>query len=364
MKNSCIILIALLLAACTSGEQNNGETTNNESADTAANSEAIDLNRYTQFLISTDGKITDSFPSSNNWLKYITLNEKQSFPNGLGAYQQILRDSFLFGCTYKALRCDDFFVDEKNDSFYCKKEVPILLSFKPTEGKSYFTEKNISNYYFFLTMLDTNVFYMPDANYGLLSFMRLKTVKQNLSFKVKNGKEEYVNNCNYEEVIWENKIPVYLFHETGKLQTYFNRWKELWECGQKSDYAPDYGFTNIQPVKGIYHKVSEENEFEERMNNPYMVLGYVVLDEAKNDLNEVKALPKSMQLVSVNGKVTKGFGVDLNNDKHADVFWCHQISELGPSFFERYTVLYLKLYKDWIPVYALVYNEFTGYGSY
>jgi hypothetical protein len=76
------------------------------------------------------------------------------------------------------------------------------------------------------------------------------------------------------------------------------------------------------------------------------------MDENKNELKGIKGKSYEMQLVTTKGSVRKGFGMDFDGDKHADVFWYNRIYDNNYFYQKRNTVLYIKKDGAWLPLYV------------
>ncbi len=335
---------------------------NNNTKDSIINAELIKDTvvpvKFTQFLFDKTGKIIDSFPHNTSWIKFLDIGKKQQFPNGFASLQQTLNDSIHRVCELECKICEDWYASENFDTTYCKKEGVFIEQFKSTEGESYFNSINYLNYYFFLAEVDSCFISMDDTEYGLLNFMKLKTKKNKLEYSVKVIKEEWVNMCDNEKINWKNPVPVFLFEKGKVLESSFSRWEEIWDCGQKADYAPRYPYVEIKRVKSIFKRYPDYGSPLNALENPYFVFSYLLLDETQNELKNSTAKPYNMQLVTAKGEIRKGTGIDLNNDKHADVFWYDRIYMKGCPVQKRNTVLYLKIADVWTPVYINNFSRF------
>jgi len=363
VRISYFIVFVFLLSQCNSSPEKEKTVTSQPKTENNIDSSIQDEKPfYAIFRYDKQGKITDSITNSNFNFSRITTDKKQSFPDGWAFHQLPLGDSLLRICEPAYSLCEEFSNEKTDDSLYCKKEGPILEKFQNTAGKSYFRKENIRNYYFFLTLIDTSDFFVQDTHYGLLHFMKLKQQRYKNAFAITYGEEDYVNICTYQEIKWKDPIIITHLEHSRVYASTFQNWYEVWECGEKYDYAPTFPYIDIKPNSALsksFLPYSEEDEIARFWDSPDFVFSYIRMDESADDpLKKLNVKSYSMQLMTKAGKVRKGKGLDLNNDKHADVFWYnhYDIAPLGT----RYTILYLKIDESWTPFYYQCFNDFTS----
>ena len=352
--------ILVLLISCQTKEESVSNSTRSEDSSGIVKPLSTDSLRpfYSQFYLEKNGTLRDSFQHNSSWIKFISIDKKQDFPYGFMSLQQALNDSIHHLCEVDCKLCEEFLIAGDDDTAYCAFEGEFIESFKNTQGKSFFTSQKDLNYYFFLTQVDSSNLLFEDTEYAFLHFMKLKTQKNKLEFKNKVEQEEYVNICDQQEITWKIPVNVNLLDKNKWYQSTFTQWKEVWECGQKADYAPQYAWIDIKPVKQIFKRYSDYSSPLNGINDPAFVFSYVALDESKDELKQIQTEVVKMQLVTTKGKVCKGFGIDLNSDKHADVFWYNRVYLKGAPTLKRNTVLYLKLETGWTPVYIHNFSRF------
>lgn len=363
MKHSyciCFWVTMVILVSCqTKGKK---EVASNEGNDSSGIAElqhsdsAMPL--YTQFYLEKNATERDSFQHNTSWIKFISIDKKKEFPFGFMSLQQALNDSIHHLCEVDCKLCEEFLIAGDDDTAYCALEGEFIESFNNTQGKSFFASHKELNYYFFLTQVDSSNLLFEDTEYGFLHFMKLKTHKSKLEYKNKVVQEEYVNICDQQEITWKVPVNVNILDKNKWYRSTFTQWKEVWECGQKVDYAPEYAWIKLEPVKGIFKRYSDYSSPLNGINDPYFVFSYVALDESTDELKQIQTNVVKMQLVTTKGKVRKGLGIDLNGDKHADVFWYDRIYLKGAPTLKRNTVLYLKLATGWTPVYIHNFSRF------
>lgn len=355
---SRFFLLFLVFIACSESKKEPAQQSKQDSSLVQKNN-LVQENKvwYSQFILDTKGKTIDSFPDASPFTSRLMAGTKQNFPSGFAAFQQHLTDSLLCGCNWHT----GYFAEwvQNDDTTYGKNLQKLPEQFKPTEGESVFTKNNCKNYYFFLTQIDSVDLFVNDAQYGLLHFLKLKTHQQQLKFKVKHYKEEFVNTCAMMKIAWDQPFIFHILEDGRQYSSSFTEWTEAWQCGQKADYAPVYPYLNPKNVKGLVKEFQGDKEdiFKRWIISPTYVFSYLCFDDQKNEWEAIKTKSYDMQLVTIQGKVRKGRGLDFNNDKKADVFWYHLVYNENVSP-ERVTVLYLKVEGQWIPFYHVFKNEF------
>jgi hypothetical protein len=314
--------------------------------------------QFTQYLLDKTGMVLDSFEHGSSWIKYLNIGRKQPFPEGFASLQQPLNDTIHCVCELECELCEDFYRSDEGDTNKCLKTGEFIEKFKSTDGDSFFNSIDYLNYYFFLAEVDSCFISMDDTEYGFLNFMKLKTKRNRLEHTVKVVKEDWINICENEKIRWKKPVPVFMI-EKGKIhKTRFNQWEEIWDCGEKADYAPKYAYVGFDQVNSIFKSYAEQGSPLNALNDPYFIFSYILMDETKNELENIQTKSYPMQLVTTKGKIRKGTGIDLNNDKHADVFWYNRKYMKGYPVEKRNTVLYLKIQKEWIPVYMNNFSQF------
>jgi hypothetical protein len=353
-------IIFLFLIRCGGKTREKEDSLN---SDTASINESLVRNtvepiQYTQYLFDRSGALLDSFPHGTSWIKYLNIGKKQPFPDGFAALQQPLNDTIHRVCELECELCEDFYRSDEGDTNECLKKGVFIEQFKPTDGESYFNSINYLNYYFFLAQVDSCFISLEDTEYAFLHFMKLKTKRYGLEHIVKVVKEDWINVCENEKIKWKKPVPVFMMEKGKVYTTSFDQWEEIWDCGEKADYAPKYAFTALKQVKGIFKSYAYYDSPLNSLDDPYFIFSYVVMDETKNKLKDIKATAYPMQLVTTKGEIRKGMGIDLNKDKHADVFWYNRKYMKGYPVEKRNTVLYIKIKNDWTPVYIHNFSQF------
>lgn len=362
--NKSIIVLAGIIFLFLSGCGNKGAQeevpvdTDSSSVEELTLRDTVKYIQYTQFLFDKTGAVVDSFRHNTSWIKYLNIGKKQLFPDGFAALQQPLNDTIHRVCELECELCELFYPSDEGDTNKCLKTGAFIEQFKPTEGDSYFNSINYLNYYFFLTQVDSCFISVDDTEYGFLNFMKLKTKRQKLEFTNKVIDMGCNETCPGMELKWKSKQSVYLIENKKVFTTSFNIWNEVWECGQKADYASRYAKVNFKPVKGIFKSYSDHGSPLNALEDPRFIFSYILMDETKNDLKIIQTKSYAMQLITVKGEIRRGKGLDLNNDKHADVFWYDRKYMKGAPVEQRNTVLYIKIGKDWTPVYI---NNFSNF---
>lgn len=322
-----------------------------------------DADHYTIQRWSEDGQLVDSLPHGTAFLHHIRTDHPQPFPSGWACLQQPLEDSVWRICERITSVCTEWGItDSAADEYGCLRETKLIPRFRETAGESVFTEENTRSCYFFLTeMADTNL-YFQDTQYGLLHFLKWYSHRGGPGFQVKNGQASYVNRCQYREIIWDKPMEVRWLKKKRFETVTFRRWKEFWECGQKHDYAPVYPYVNLPPIPRDTSVSGYDPDIFTLILEPVCAFSYVCMQPEKDILKNLHPVQKQMQLVTEEGRVVKGEGIDFTGDGHAEVFWFHQFTPTPAP--ERYTLLFLKIGKQWTPVYYTHQNEFMGFGSY
>lgn len=372
MKRAYTVFILLVLASCAGKQPKKTKAILKPGIDfedtTSIKRLEIESKKpvYSLFVYDKKGQISDSLLHGSVWFDLVKTDCEQPFPSGLGCYQQPIQQTFLHICALKTNTYEEFYTGPA-DTVYPTKINKIVEQFKPTSGQSFFTATNCLPYYFFLTQVDSTSLFMADTQYGLLNFMRLKTKKYDLSYGIKRGEEEMVNMCKYMEIEWKKQVDVFMLDDNTVYKSFFRRWREFWECGQKYDYAPEYALVKLAPVDGLKRTYPNhtQRDYQNWLNNPNFIFSFIAMNKKTDTLfNNIRVKTYPLQLMTNKGIVRKGQGLDLNKDKHADVFWYNHITFEGPSMPVRHTILYLKINSDWTPVYIIKYNEYSGYETY
>lgn len=363
MRNAYYSCLAIILLASTScGQQTTRQIQGDigvESALIVVDSAAIraNLSKFTQFLVDKNGNITDSFPHATSFIKYLNVGKKQDFPYGFAALQQPLNDSIHTVCEVESTLCDQYHWDE--DTSYCKHKAPFIEQLRPTQGKSYFDRIDLTDYYFFLVEVDSFFLHMEDTEYGFLHFMKLKNREDQLAATEKVVEEEYVNICEVEKITWKQPVTTYLFEQDKFLTTTFDTWSEVWECGEKFDYAPKFPVVEFKPAKGVFKSYANHDSPLNRIQDPYFVFAFLPLNKNKNEMVKAKARWYDNVYVQVmNGGARKGMGIDMDGDLRCDVFWYNRVYNNNSPIQHRNTVLYIKQHNNWIPVYINNCSDF------
>jgi predicted Abi (CAAX) family protease len=104
--------------------------------------------------------------------------------------------------------------------------------------------------------------------------------------------------------------------------------------------------------------------------HPQLVLCAITLGKKYNtqsiNLDSLKGKTKEAQLITTNGKIIKGTGIDLNNDGAIDAFWYSDIFHLDApdGIFDSMSRLYLKIDGEWVFINYRNLSEQEGSGLY
>lgn len=268
-----------------------------------------------------------------------------TFPDGDKSLQQPLADKIEVICK-----------DDKYPEASKLHELKNTTKFKKTKP-SIFTKENTKNLYIFLTHIDSTYLYLEDCDYSLLKFMRFKTEKQNLQYKVVDSMTYFVNEEKLRLVRWNNPIGFKIFENNTVFETTFNNYIEYWECGNKLDYSPKYPYTFPKPTPLRINYTDEQHEdLAYILKNPIMVFSILPFDEMTYELPyNLEASSKKEELETSSGRNIEGTGIDLDNDKILDAFWYNEVQD--SKIVEVVTRLYVNIEGKWIPIWYTYFRE-------
>lgn len=282
-------------------------------------------------------------------LKIITLIVQMgmplTFPEGDASLQQPLADKI-------EVICKDNVYPEPSKLHTIKNNT----KFKKTKP-SIFTEENTKSLYIFLTHIDSTYLFLEDCDYSLLKFLRYKTQKQNLQYKVVDSTTYFVNEEKMRLVRWNNPIGYKMFDNNTVFETSIDSYAEYWECSNKLDYSPKYPYTYPKPTLLRKNYDDEQNEdLAYILKNPIMVFSILPLDEMSYDLPfNIEASSKKESLETTKGSEIEGTGIDLNNDKILDAFWFNEVQD--SKIVEVATRLYINVGGKWVAVWYTYFRE-------
>lgn len=268
-----------------------------------------------------------------------------TFPDGDASLQQPLADKIEVICTNPLYNSTDKLHELKNN--------PKFKKTKP----SIFTKENTKNLFIFLTHIDSTHLYLEDCDYSLLKFLRHKTVKQNLGYKVVDSATYFVNEEKLRLVRWNKGINMKMFENNTVFETTIDNYIEYWECNNKLDYSPKYPYTYPKRTPLRMNYTDEQNEdLAYILKNPIMVFSIMPFDDMTYDLPyNLEASSRKEELETASGKNIDGTGIDLDNDKILDAFWFNEVQD--SQIIEVITRLYVNLEGKWIPVWYTYFRE-------
>jgi hypothetical protein len=230
---------------------------------------------------------------------------------------------------------------------------PKLLKTKP----SLFTKQNASDFYFFLTQVDSSSLYTDDCDYSMLKFLRYITKANNLQFLVIDSTDELVNQQKLRMVRFSSPIKMFIFEDNISYETFFTNWTEYWECGNKLDYAPAYPF--IKPEECRLMKINTEGLEESLyyyMTHPVFVFSAIGKNKQAEDiLGSLSGMSKKLEIESNSGNELEGFSIDINNDLIDDAFW--YIGVKKSNVIEWFARLYINISGEWVLMWYTYFNE-------
>jgi hypothetical protein len=282
-------------------------------------------------------------------LKILTLIVQMgmpiTFPEGDQSLQQPLADKIEVICK-----------DEKYPEASKLHEIKNNPKFKKTKS-SIFTKDNTKDLYIFLTHIDSTYLYLEDCDYSLLKFLRYKTTRQSLQYKVVDSMTYSVNEEKLRLVRWYNGIGMKIFENNTVFETTIDTYSEYWECGNKLDYSPKYPYTYPKRTPLRINYTDEQNEnLGYILKNPIMVFSIMPLNEMTYDLPyNLEASSRKEELETSSGKDIEGTGIDLDNDKILDAFWFNEVQD--SSVIEVITRLYINIEGKWIPMWYTYFRE-------
>lgn len=282
-------------------------------------------------------------------LKILTLIVQMgiplTFPEGDQSLQQPLADKIEVICK-----------DEKYPEASKLHEIKNNPKFKKTKS-SIFTKENTKDLYIFLTHIDSTYLYFEDCDYSLLKFLRYKTTRQSLQYKVVDSMTYSVNEEKLRLVRWYNGIGMKIFENNTIFETTIDTYSEYWECGNKLDYSPKYPYTYPKRTPLRINYTDEQNEnLSYILKNPIMVFSIMPLNEMTYDLPyNLEASSRKEELETSSGKDIEGTGIDLDNDKVLDAFWFNEVQD--SPIIEVITRLYINIEGKWIPMWYTYFRE-------
>jgi hypothetical protein len=279
-------------------------------------------------------------------LLIIQMGAAPAFPEGDASMQKPLAQKIIVQCRQVDGELGRVYID----TLHIIKNHP---RFKKIQ-KSFFTEDNI-NAYLFLTQIDSTYLFTEDCDYSMLKFLRLKTQKNDLSYKVLDSVDNIVNTEAYRQISWNNGITIKLLEDNSVYTTTFQNYTEYWQCREKRDYAPKYPYIN--PGKTTLRKnlpKSEVNSAYDVLTKPIFVFSVIPFDDDSWGGNITAKSVKS-SLTSSGGESIEGKSIDLNNDNIPDAFWYVEV--VDSNIAEWYARLYINYMGEWVAVWYTYFKE-------